>query len=162
MKLLGSNKNVVFIGYNVKYGKAGNTLIDVDESQLIETPVAENLMAGMAIGLSIEGYIPVVYIERCDFVLNALDAIVNHLDKISLMSHGEYNPRMIIRLVIGIKNKPFYTGLTHTQDFTKALQELVSFPVIKLPNDYDQILQIYKSALESNTSTIILEERDAY
>ena len=39
----------IFIGYNVKYGNAIGTLKDVPDDQKLETPVAENLMAGLAI-----------------------------------------------------------------------------------------------------------------
>jgi pyruvate/2-oxoglutarate/acetoin dehydrogenase E1 component len=53
MTELGS-KDYVFIGYNVKYGNAMGTLKNIPDSQKIETPVAENLMSGLAIGLSFE------------------------------------------------------------------------------------------------------------
>ncbi|HBY68138.1 MAG TPA: hypothetical protein DEG69_10495, partial [Flavobacteriaceae bacterium] len=53
-----------FIGYNVKYGDAMGNLKNVDDSQKIETPVAENLMSGLGIGMSFEGIKPVVFYER--------------------------------------------------------------------------------------------------
>ena len=65
------------------------TLKDVPDDQKIETPVAENLMVGLAIGMSFEGFKPVVYFERHDFMLVAADAISNHIDKIERISHGE-------------------------------------------------------------------------
>lgn len=82
MGQLATDPKVCFLGYGIKYGRAMSTLSGVSEEQLIETPVAENLMVGLAIGLALKGRRPVVFIERCDFLLNALDAIVNHLDKI--------------------------------------------------------------------------------
>ena len=48
----------IFIGYNVKYGNAIGTLKNVPDDQKLETPVAENLMAGLAIGMSFEGFLP--------------------------------------------------------------------------------------------------------
>jgi pyruvate dehydrogenase E1 component beta subunit len=96
MDELAKDPDVCFIGYGIRYGKAMGTLKNVSESQLIETPVAENLMVGLAIGLSLRGKKPVVFIERADFLLNALDAIVNHLDKIELMSRGQFQPACIL------------------------------------------------------------------
>lgn len=119
-----------FVGYGVRDGgRAGGSLKNVPDHMLIETPVAENLMVGMAIGLALRGLRPVVYIERFDFMLNALDAIVNHLDKAKVISRGEFDPRVIIRAFVGKQNKPLYTGATHTQDFSVAMRHLVSFPI---------------------------------
>lgn len=162
---LAKNPKSIFLGYNVKKGKANGTFKNIPENQLFETPVAENLMLGIATGLSLEGRIPVVYIERFDFILNALDAIVNHLEKINPMSQGEFKPAVIIKVAIGIKNKPLYSGMTHTQDFTEAMTKLLSFPVIKLEKDANHIRKVYKTAeslMELGQSFMIIEEKELY
>jgi pyruvate dehydrogenase E1 component beta subunit len=161
MNKLAKQDKTIFIGYNTKYTRAANTLRDVPESQLIETPVAENLMAGMAIGMSLRGYKPIVYFERFDFVLNALDSIVNHLDKIKKMSNNEYDPKVIIRVVIGRKDKPLYSCITHVQDYTEAVSKMVDFPVIKLNTSKD-ILHYYKKASKWETSMMLVETRGFY
>jgi pyruvate/2-oxoglutarate/acetoin dehydrogenase E1 component len=70
MNLLAADPAVRFIGYGVKIGgRAAGTLNNVSDSQLIETPVAENLMVGLATGLSLAGLKPIVFIERMDFIL---------------------------------------------------------------------------------------------
>lgn len=125
---LAADPAVCFIGYGIRYGKAMGTLKNVSEDQLIETPVAENLMVGLAIGLSLRGKKPVVFIERADFLLNALDAIVNHLTKIELMSRGQFKPSAILRIIVGNKTKPLFTGETHTQDFRDELHMLANHP----------------------------------
>jgi pyruvate/2-oxoglutarate/acetoin dehydrogenase E1 component len=57
-----SDQGCVFIGYNVGCGnKAGGTLKGVGYDNLYETPLAENLMAGIAIGMGIEGNKTVFY-----------------------------------------------------------------------------------------------------
>lgn len=162
MNELARDPKRVFLGYNVKYGsKANGTLAQVPESQLIETPVAENLMMGLAIGLALEGYKPVVWYERFDFVLNASDAIVNHLDKLKTISRGEYAPSVIIRANVGSSAKPLYTGVTHTQDFSEAFRSLVSFPVVRL-QDRDRVQAEYAAAARSGGSCMLVEYRDLY
>jgi pyruvate/2-oxoglutarate/acetoin dehydrogenase E1 component len=160
--LLADDERSRFIGYGLQKGRALGTLKEVSLSQIIEMPVAENLMAGFGIGLSLKGYRPILFIERMDFLLNALDAIVNHLDKIQRKSGGEFSPSMIIRCIVGNKNKPLYTGITHTQDFSDALRSMVSFPVVQLKETED-ILQSYKEAarnLDRGISTILVEYKD--
>ena len=133
MQDLAKDPAICFVGYGVRCGgRAAGTLKGIPDTQLIETPVAENLMVGMAIGLALSGRRPVVYIERFDFILNAMDAIVNHLDKIERLSQGQFQPSIILRVVVGNKKKPLYTGLTHTQDFTEVMRQMVSFPIVRL------------------------------
>ena len=57
MSAIGSDPNSVFIGYNVGYGGLANgTLKGVPPERRIETPVAENLLVGMAIGMALEWF----------------------------------------------------------------------------------------------------------
>jgi len=162
MNLLAEDPKVIFIGYNVRCGsKANGTLVDIDPKRLIETPVAENLIVSMATGLAIQGYKPVIWIERYDFLLNAMDAIVNHLNVMFTISRQEYNPAIIIRTNIGSKTNPLYTGITHTQDLTNVFNEAVDFPVIRLENS-EHVISTYKTASQFSNSWIIAEQRDLY
>jgi hypothetical protein len=153
-------QGAIFIGYNVLKGDAMGTLNNVSIEQKLETPVAENLMSGLAIGMSFEGYLPVLYFERHDFILNALDAIINHIDKIERISHGEYKVPVIIRAVTADAG-PFYSGITHSQDFTKLLESGVSFPVVD-PQQGKDVLRAFRDAIESKRPVIVIERKSRY
>lgn len=158
---LSADKTVRFIGYNVRHGgKAMGTLEGVPEAQLIEMPVAENLIVSAAIGMALAGLRPVVYIERFDFVLNAIDAIVNHLDRIKSISSGEFAPTVIIRTVVGNSLKPLYTGSTHTSNYAAQIARMVSFPVQELMSEADvgNWYSVAKLRLESNLGPMMLVE----
>ncbi len=163
MSALAQDPAVIFLGYGLKKGRANGTLKDVPEAQIIETPVAESLMVGMAVGLSLKGRKPVVFIERFDFILLALDAVVNHLDKIAKESRGEFEPGVLLRVCVGGKQRPLFTGSTHTQDFTKAMQQMVSFPVERLLYP-EQVQEKYREAHQRlpHHSTMLVEYRDLY
>lgn len=159
---LGADDRARFIGYGIKASRAGGTLRDVREAQIIDMPIAENLMTSAAIGLSLKGYMPVVFFERMDFMLNALDAIVNHLDKIGSLSRGEFMPAVIIRAMVGNRDKPLYTGTPHTQDLSMALAKMISFPVVGLRRD-GQIAGAYEQARREQikgVSTVLVEYKD--
>ena len=153
-------EGAIFIGYNVKYGNAIGTLKNVPDDQKLETPVAENLMAGLAIGMSFEGFIPVIYYERHDFMLVAADAIVNHIDKIERISHGEFKCPILIRAVTADAG-PFYSGITHSQDFTNVFKEAVSFPVEDPVTGVD-VLNAVKSARLSGRPAMLIERKSRY
>jgi pyruvate/2-oxoglutarate/acetoin dehydrogenase E1 component len=154
------DEGCIFIGYNTFYGNCMGTTKTVSDDQKLETPVAENLMAGLAIGMSFEGFKPVLYFERHDFMLVAADAIGNHIDKIERISHGEYKVPVIIRAVTADAG-PFYSGPTHSQDFTKVFQELVGFPVID-PQTGDEVLQAYEFAKNNTGPTMIIDRKSKY
>jgi pyruvate dehydrogenase E1 component beta subunit len=163
MDMLAQDPLVRFVGYGVRYGgKAMGTLKNVPESQLIETPVAENLMVGIATGMALKGFRPVVFIERCDFILNAMDAIVNHLEKIKMMSGGQFAPAIILRVVIGNKSKPLFTGETHTQDFSKSLDGMLDMPVYTILNEGDapHVYEYAAKGFEKGYSTMVFEQKD--
>jgi hypothetical protein len=78
------------------------------------------------------------------------------------MSKGEFCPAVIIRCIVGNKNKPLYTGITHTQDFSEALRHMVSFPVIQLSSP-DDVISGYEQAeknINDGISTILVEYKD--
>ncbi len=159
MKELG-DKGAIFIGYNVAKGDAMGTLKEVSSEQKLETPVAENLMSGLAIGMSFEEFLPVLYFERHDFMMVAMDAIVNHIDKIERISHGEFKVPVIIRAVTA-DGGPFYSGITHSQDFTEVLKAAVSFPVYD-PKSGKEILEAFRNARDSKRPAIIVERKSRY
>lgn len=153
-------KGAIFIGYNVAKGDAMGTLRGVPADQKLETPVAENLMSGLAIGMGFEGLLPVLYFERHDFMLVAMDAIGNHIDKIERISHGEFKVPVIIRAVTADAG-PFYSGPTHSQDLTPVMKALVSFPVFD-PVSGDDAISSYRYAVASGRPCMIIERKSRY
>jgi pyruvate dehydrogenase E1 component beta subunit len=148
-----------FIGYGLLKGRAMGTLKGVPEGQIIEMPVAENLLVGTAIGMALTGLKPVVFIERMDFLMNCMDALVNHLDKIKEISQGQFDPVVIIRCIVGNTTKPLYTGATHTQDFSAALRLMCDIPVYQIL-DKGFVKNAYRYAIERKNSAIIVEYKD--
>jgi len=161
MEMLAEDERTLFLGYNINYGsQAYGTLSTIPKEKKIETPVAENLMMGLATGLAIEGYKPVVFFERHDFMLNALDSIINHLDKIKTMCCGDYSAPVIIRAVIGSK-EPLHPGPQHIQDFTEAFKSMINFPILT-PETPLEVLGAYKFAKELNGPVMIIEKKELY
>jgi pyruvate/2-oxoglutarate/acetoin dehydrogenase E1 component len=65
-----------------------NTLKGVDPQRLIELPVAEELQMGMTTGMALAGLVPVSLFPRWNFLLCGISQLVNHLDKLAVMSNG--------------------------------------------------------------------------
>lgn len=161
MTMLGKDPLVRVCGYGLKVGHEKGSFAGVPFEQLVEFTVAEGLMTSAAIGLSLMGLKPVIFYERFDFVPNALDAIVNHLDACEIVSKGEFRPTAILRIVVGNSQNPLFTGHTHTRNHSEALKRMVRFPVwqVKTP---DEVLTAYEMAYKNLPihSTAIVEFKD--
>ena len=165
MKMLSQNDKTIFIGQSIIY--KGNavfeTLEDVSIDKRIEFPVAENLQMGVSLGLALNGDIPISIYPRFDFLVLALDQLVNHIDKWPLISQGKSLPKVIVRVVVG-SDKPLDPGHQHKADYTEALKLMCkTIDVIKL-DDYTKIYPAYELALnrEDGKSTVLIEYGNLY
>lgn len=162
MKILSEDDRVIFIGQLIKYwGCTYGTLVDIPEEKKIEVPIFEETQMGISIGFALEGYIPITVYPRMDFLIIAMNQIVNHLDKIEEMSDGEFKPKVIIRTIIGSKH-PLNPGPQHCQDYTELFKVcLKNIHVVKLETE-DNIVEEYIKALYSEKSTLFIEDRELY
>lgn len=165
MDLLAKDKRTYFIGQAVACPGTAmtNTVKNVPKDKLLELPVAEEMQMGMSIGLSLSGYVPVSFYPRWNFLLLAVNQMVNHLDKFSVLSNGGYQPKVIIRTSIG-SERPLHPQFQHIGDYTEAFRLMCpSIEVIRLEEPED-IVPAYQKALEreDGKSTILVEYGDYY
>ena len=78
-------------GLQEKFGK----------SRVIDTPLAETLIAGMAIGLAAEGLKPVVEIQFMGFIYPTIDQIINHAGRLRNRTRGRLTCSMVLRAPYG-------------------------------------------------------------
>src|SRR5215469_7304678 len=91
MKLLADVPNTVFVGQGMVGGTSMySTLIDVPMEKRLEFPVAEDFQMGFCIGLALDGMLPIAIFPRFNFLLLALNQLINHLDRLPLYS--DYRP----------------------------------------------------------------------
>ncbi|MDC0125098.1 hypothetical protein OAI09_01260 [Candidatus Pelagibacter sp.] len=165
MEYLALNPKTRFLGQAVEVpGTAmSNTLKDIKKNKLIELPVAEEMQMGITTGMIMNGLIPVSIYPRWNFLILAINQLVNHLDKLNEMTNNYYKSKAIIRTSIG-SERPLHPQSQHVGDFTKPIQMLSkNINVVKL-KEPNQIFPAYKKALDrkDNVSTIIVEYGDFY
>ena len=163
MEWLADQPNILFIGQSVSYPGTGcyESLVTVPNDKKIEFPVAENLQIGVSIGLAMNGMIPVSIVPRWNFLLCATDQIVNHLDKMTLLSNGGYTPRVIIRVAVG-SEYPVDPQDQHKGNFSDAFRLMCRTIEIIEAKTPDQILPAYQKAYkrDDGKSTIVVEFPD--
>jgi pyruvate/2-oxoglutarate/acetoin dehydrogenase E1 component len=115
--LLGTYKEVFAIGQGLwSPWYVGNSMTDLDKTfgtgRVIDTPVSELACTGAAIGASLCGYRAIAIHPRMDFMLLAVDQIVNQAAKWSHMLGGRASPAVTIRAII---NRGGEQGAQHSQ-----------------------------------------------
>lgn len=165
MEFLAADPRTVFMGQAVAVpGTAmSNTLKGVDPTRLIELPVAEEMQMGMTTGMALAGLVPVSLFPRWNFLMCGLSQLVNHLDKLEVMSNGGYRSKAIVRTGIG-SERPLHPQHQHVGDYTEALRLMCrTIEVIRL-DEPEQIFPAYERALrrDDGRSTLIVEYGDYY
>ena len=165
MTWLGQQRDTFFLGQAVAYPGTAmtNTLTEVNRSKLLEMPVNEEMQMGMTIGMGLNGTVPISIYPRWNFLVLAANQIVNHLDKIKIMSRGGFTPKIIIRTGIG-SQRPLHPQHQHISDFTAGFKAMCDFVDIIRLDEPHQIFDAYKYAYErtDNRPTILVEWGDYY
>ena len=163
MEWLGEQNDTIFIGQAVEYAGTGmtNTLKDISTDKLMEMPVNEDMQMGITNGLAMNGYVPVSIYPRWNFLLLGVNQLINHLDKLPMIS--DYKTKAIIRTAIG-SERPLHPQWQHVGDYTEAFEKmLTNVEVIRL-DEPEQIFEAYQKAYNrtDGKSTILVEWGDYY
>ena len=165
MDFLAQNPQTIFLGQAVEYPGTvmSTTLKNISKEKLLEIPVAEEMQLGITNGLALNNFIPVSIFPRWNFLLLAANQLINHLDKLSVMSQGKFKTKVIVRTSIG-SQRPLHPQHQHIGDFTEAFKKvLTSTEIIRL-EEPKYIFPAYEKALkrEDGKSTILVEYGDYY
>lgn len=163
MTWISQQPSTLILGQSVEYGGTAffDTLQDVPSDRKMEFPVAENFQIGFSTGLALNGFVPVSLVPRWNFLLCATDQIVNHLDKMLLMSDGQAQPKVIIRVAVG-SEIPVDPQDQHKGNFSQAFRLMCkTIDIIELHTP-ESILPSYKHAYNrtDGKSTILVEFPD--
>ncbi len=163
MTKLGEMDNTVFLGQQILFpgNPMSGTLINVPKEKMIELPVMEDSQMGMSLGMAMAGKFVITFYPRWDFLICAANQLVNHVDKIELMSNGQWKPNMIIRVAKG-SEIPLNPGPQHRgnyfNEFQSITQTIKFFDCVTV----DDIENAYNHAINEGGITLINEYPEKY
>jgi pyruvate/2-oxoglutarate/acetoin dehydrogenase E1 component len=163
MTFLGKKPDTIFIGQQTLYpgNPMSTTLGNVPKDKIIELPVMEDSQMGMSLGMAMTGDFVITFYPRWDFLVCATNQLVNHLDKIKLMSKNQFNPNIIIRLGKG-SDDPIDPGHQHKGDYFTEYQSLCKNISFHNLLSYDTIEDTYNKAYQSGGIHVIVEYPQLY
>jgi pyruvate dehydrogenase E1 component beta subunit len=128
------------------------------EERVFDTPLAESGIGGLAIGLSLQGYRPVMEIQFFGFVYEVMDAVAGQMARMRYRSGGTYTSPVTIR-------SPFGGGVHTPEMHADSLEGLVAQqPGLKvvIPSTPYDAKGLLISAIRDNDPVVYLEHMKLY
>jgi pyruvate dehydrogenase E1 component beta subunit len=123
--------------------------------RVFDTPLSENALTGVAIGAALAGMRPVYMHNRPDFLLLAMDQIVNHASKWSYMFGGQSHVPIVIWACIG---RGWGGAAQHTQSLQGFFNHVPGLRLVMPTRPYDAKGLLITSTAENNP-VVIMEHR---
>ena len=140
----------------------GNSMTDLEKEfgkeRVLDTPVSEHACTGAAIGASLCGYRPVVIHPRVDFMLLAVDQIVNQAAKWGHMLGGQTRPAVTIR---GIINRGGEQGAQHSQSLHSWFAHIPGLRVV-MPASVQDARDLLIASVLCDDPVVYLDDRWLY
>jgi 2-oxoisovalerate dehydrogenase E1 component beta subunit len=128
------------------------------ESRVLDTPLAESAIVGIAIGAALNGLIPIAEIQFADFIHPAFDQIVSEAARTRYRSNGDWSVPIVIRTPFG---GGVHGGLYHSQSIEAFYAHVPGLKVVvpSMPADAHGLL---KSAIRDPDPVLFLEHKKVY
>jgi len=140
----------------------GNSMTDLDKEfgveRIIDTPVSESACTGAAVGAALAGMKPIMVHPRMDFMLYAMDAIVNEAAKWSSMMAGQAHAGVTIRSII---NRGGEQGAQHSQALHSWFTHIPGLRVV-MPYSVSDARDLLIASVLSGDPVVYIDDRWLY
>jgi pyruvate dehydrogenase E1 component beta subunit len=160
---MAADETVLLLGEDI--GKAGGSFAvtrglqdKYGAGRVIDTPISENALGGMAVGLALSGFRPVIEIMFMDFMALTMDALVNQAAKAHFMFGGQSSVPMVVRTQHG-------GGLNAGPQHSQCLEAwFAHVPGLKLvcPSTLEDAYGLLRQAIDDPNPVIFVEHKALY
>src|SRR5262245_6985350 len=153
---------VIVLGEDVAvggpFGVTAGLVEKFGESRIINTPISEDSIMGLATGAALAGKRPIVEIMFIDFVTLAMSQLVNHAAKLRYMSGGQRGVPRVIRLQQGAVGG---WGAHHSQSLEAWFQHVPGLKMVA-PSNAGDAQGLLRAAIRDDDPVLFLEHRGLY
>jgi len=144
-------KGGVFLATEGLYDRFG-------EARVLDTPLAESGIIGVAIGAAMNGTIPIAEIQFADFIHPAFDQIVSEAARIRYRSNGDFSCPIVIRAPYG---GGVHGGLYHSQSVEAFYTHVPGLKVV-IPSTPEDAKGLLKAAVRDPDPVLFFEHKKTY
>ena len=158
-----ADKKVILLGEDI--GKNGGVFRATEglqekfsKDRVIDTPLAETLIVGMAIGLAAEGLKPIAEIQFMGFIYSTIDQIINHASRLRNRTRGRITCPMVVRA-------PYGGGIRapeHHSESTEAIFAHIPGIRVVIPSSPARAYGLLLAAIRDPDPVIFLEPKRVY
>lgn len=156
------NHDIWVLGQDIRrggvFGQYHGLLEEFGPDRVVDTPIAEATMVGVAVGAAIVGSKPVVEMRFLDFALSATDEIVNQAAKVRYMSGGQGHAPILIRMPSGLRDG---AGAQHSQSLEAWFAHIPGL-IVTAPATPADARGLLLSALRAEDPVIHMEGKELW
>src|SRR5713226_6812025 len=160
---MAADERVVLLGEDV--GARGGVfrisdgwMAEFGEERVIDTPLAESAIVGVAIGMALHGLLPVAEIEFADFIHPAFDQIVSEAARMRYRSDGDFGCPLVVRTPWG---GGVHGALYHSQSIESFYGHVPGLKVVVPSTPYD-VKGMLLAAIRDPDPVLFLEHKKTY
>lgn len=157
-----SDPSVYVLGEDVAlggpFGVTKGIAEELGPNRVVNTPISEGTIMGLAIGAALSGFRPVVEIMFVDFITLAMDQLVNHAAKLHYMSGGQLKVPLTVRVQCGVTG---YMGAHHSQSLEAWFLHVPGLNVL-MPSNPADAGSLIQSAIRDDNPVLFVEHRGLY
>jgi len=128
------------------------------EDRVIDTPLTESAIVGVAIGAAMYGLRPVGEIQFADFIMPAVNQIISEAARIRYRSNNDWNCPLVIRAPYG---GGVHGGLYHSQSVEAVFANQPGLKIVMPSTPYD-VKGLLKAAIRDEDPVLFFEHKRAY
>ena len=160
---MSRDSNVVLFGLDVDdpkgtFGTTKGLAEEFGADRCFGTPLAEDGMTGVAVGMALAGLRPIHNHYRMDFAALAMNQLINVAAKTHAMSGGVQHVPMVVRMLIG---KSWGNGSQHTQSLYPLFMNIPGIKICAPSTPYDA-KGCLEYAIRDNNPVVMVEHRMLY
>jgi 2-oxoisovalerate dehydrogenase E1 component beta subunit len=133
-------------------------LHEFGEERVIDTPLAEAGIIGLAVGMALHGLLPVAEIEFADFIHPAFDQMVSEVARMRYRSNGDFGLPMVVRAPWG---GGVHGALYHSQSIEAFYGHIPGIKVV-VPSTPADATGMLRSAIKDPDPVLFLEHKRTY
>lgn len=137
------------------FGTTAGLLDKYGPERVVEMPVSENGLTGIAIGSAIVGQRPIMIHQRVEFALLAMEQIVNNAAKLHYVTMGKHRVPLVMRLLVG---RGWGQGPQHSQSLEAVFAHIPGLKVV-MPTTAHDAKGLLIAAIEDDNPVIVIEHR---
>ena len=161
-RAMRADERVIVLGEDVAeggpYTATAGLADEFGRERVLNTPISEGAVCGVAIGAAQAGLRPVVEIMYIDFLTLALDQLVNQAAKAHFMSGGQLSVPLVLRTQGGAGSR---AGAQHSQSLEAWLAHVPGLKVV-MPSCAADAAGLLQSAIADPNPVVLVENKSLY